>query len=261
MALRICVLASGSSGNCIYVASETTHVLVDAGLSCRETLRRLAAVGGDPGALSAICLTHEHADHRSGLAVLHRRLGVPLYGNAGTVEAVARDPRLSGLDWNVFTTGSPFAIGDLLLEPFSVPHDSYDPVGFTVACGDARAGLATDIGIATGAVRERLRACAAVVIESNHDEELLKAADRPWSLKQRIMGRQGHLSNAQAGELMAEIAGAGLRDVLLAHLSAECNSPHLARRTVSGILAGAGYPDVQVRLTYPDKASEVVVVG
>jgi len=260
MGLKLCVLASGSSGNCIYVASETTHILVDAGLSCRETTRRLAQVGLESSRLQAICLTHEHADHCSGLPVLQRRLDLPLYANTGTIEAVEQDSRLGGLPWNVFATGSPFEIGDLRIEPFSVPHDSYDPVGFAVLSGCVRAGIVTDMGVATGAVRERLRECHLLVIESNHDEDLLKEAERPWSLKQRIMGRQGHLSNAQAGELIAEIAGPRLKTVFLAHLSSACNSPDLALDTVRRALEANGHDQIGVKLTYQDRASEVIEI-
>ena len=191
MGLKLCVLASGSSGNCIYVGSEATGILIDAGLSCRETLRRLEDAGVDASGIRAICLTHEHSDHRSGLATLQRRLGVPLYANRGTADAIEQDGGKDALAWNIFATGSPFPIGDLILEPFSVPHDSYEPVGFTVSAGGARVGIVTDMGVVTGLVRQRLMNCQLVVIEANHDEDMLKGADRPWSLKQRIMGRQG----------------------------------------------------------------------
>jgi len=261
MSLRVCVLASGSAGNCTLVASATTRILIDAGLSGRETLRRLEAIGVDPSTLSAVCLTHEHADHRTGLSVLHRRLKVPLYANAGTVEGVERDNKLAGLTWNVFTTGSPFEIGDLRIDPFSVAHDSYDPVGFVMSHGSACVGVVSDIGVVTGLVRERLRRCGLIVIEANHDEEVLKASARPWALKQRILGRQGHLSNRQAAELVAEIAGNGLRVVFLAHLSAECNAPHLAERTMRDLLVQSGCADIDIRVTYPDRPTEMVAVG
>jgi phosphoribosyl 1,2-cyclic phosphodiesterase len=256
ISVKLCVLASGSSGNCVYVASASTAILIDAGLSGRETARRLEGIGAGMADVRAVCLTHEHADHRGGIGVLHRRHGLALYGNSGTIEAVESDPRLKGLEWNVFTTGSAFEVGDLRLEPFPVPHDSYDPVGFVVSCGDARAGVVTDMGMPTGAIRERLRDCGLLVVEANHDEALLRDADRPWALKQRIRSRQGHLSNQQACEMLCAIAGPGLRTVFLAHLSSDCNQPDLALKAVQGALHGCGHRHVDVKLTYPDRVSE-----
>jgi phosphoribosyl 1,2-cyclic phosphodiesterase len=254
-------LASGSSGNCTYVASDRTRILIDAGLSGKQTATRLAVLETDVADLNAVCLTHEHDDHKASVGILHRKAGVALYANAGTMEAVTRDARLAALPWNVFSTGSAFEVGDLQLEPFSVPHDSYDPVGFVVCCNGARAGVVTDMGMATTVVRERLRRCQVVVIESNHDEQMLRDAQRPWSLKQRIAGRQGHLSNQQAGELLADIAGDGLRVAFLAHLSSDCNSPTLAVKTVKRVLVEAGHPEVDVRLTFADRPTELVECG
>lgn len=256
--MKVCVLGSGSSGNCTLVSSAGTTVLIDAGLSGRETVKRLESVGVAIDRIGAICLTHEHEDHCTALSVLSRRNGLTLYANSGTVDAIEKGGKGPGLKWNVFTTGSPFTIGSLTMEPFSVPHDAFDPVGFVVRDGVARIGIATDIGMATGLIRERLRCCQVIVIESNHDEELLRDADRPWALKQRILGRQGHLSNRQAGELVAEVAGPDLRAVFLSHLSSQCNKPDLAVKTVSSILAKAGHGGVAVRLTFPDRPSETV---
>lgn len=260
MSLRVCVLASGSSGNCTYVASETTRILVDAGISGREIAARLNAIGVDAAGIDAVCLTHEHDDHRAALGVLQRRHGTALYANAGTVDGLNADRRLEGVAWNIFTTGSPFVIGDLKVEPFSVPHDSYDPVGFAISAGAARVGIVTDLGTATGLVRERLKSCGLLILESNHDEDLLRDSERPWPLKQRIAGRQGHFSNKQAAELIAELAGAHLHSVLLAHLSAECNQPGLALETVRRALTASGHADVAVQLTYADRPTGIVVL-
>lgn len=255
--MKICVLASGSSGNCIYAGAGSTHILIDAGMSGRETLNRLEQVGVRLAEIKAVCLTHEHSDHIAGLGVLHTRHGIDLYANAGTVEAVRRDAKMRGLAWHVFSTGSAFAIGDLTLEPFSVSHDAYEPVGFIVAAGAVRVGVVTDIGVSTHLVQERLRHCRALVVESNHDESLLADARRPWPLKQRIAGRQGHLSNRHAAELIAEIAGPHLSQVFLSHLSADCNRPELALKTAQTELSRKGHAHIQVHLTYPDKVSAV----
>jgi phosphoribosyl 1,2-cyclic phosphodiesterase len=257
MALRICILASGSSGNCTYVASDQTAVLVDAGLSAREIGRRLEGIGAGVSGVRGVCVSHEHGDHTAGLRVLQGRHGVPLYANGGTIDALRRDPKLEGLRWQVFTTGQMFQVGDLTIEPFSVPHDAYEPVGFVISDGVARVGVVTDMGIPTTLVRERLRGCRVVVVESNHDEEMLLKAERPWYLKQRIMGRQGHLSNQGAAAMLAEIATPQLDHVFLAHLSSECNDPDLARKTAHDMLLKAGHPHVKVSVAHPDRVSEV----
>ncbi len=258
--MRLCVLASGSSGNCIYVESGGTALLVDAGVSARETERRLTAIGVDLAAVRGICLTHEHDDHRAGLCVLQRRTGAALYANAGTIEGVGQGEDAVGLNWNVFQTGTSFPVGPLTVTSFSVPHDSYDPVGYVIEDGAVRVGIVTDIGIPTGVVRQRLKACRVLVLEANHDEQLLKETQRPWALKQRILGRQGHLSNTQAGELLCDVASEALQTVFLAHLSSECNRPELALRTVRHLLERGGHGHIAVKLTYPDRPSEIAEV-
>jgi phosphoribosyl 1,2-cyclic phosphodiesterase len=261
MALRICVLASGSAANCIYVASDQTRVLIDVGLSGRETERRLAEIGTDTRGIHAVCLTHEHSDHCAALRVLKKRHGLPVYANSDTAKAVDRmESEMAGVEWNIFTTGVGFTVGDLHIEPFSVPHDAYDPVGFLVTCGHLRAGIVTDMGMVTTLIRERLRNCQAVVIETNHDPDMLSNAKRPWSLKQRIKGRQGHLSNQEAADLVVEIAGPHLKSVFVAHLSRECNHPDLAHKTVREALDKGGFQHVSVLLTYADRVSEMVTI-
>ncbi len=257
MALKVCVLASGSSGNCTYIGSETTGVLLDAGISAREIGRRLAAIGVALDHIVGVCVSHEHADHTSGLPVLCRRHAWPVYVNSATMEALTGDPTMAAISWRVFTNGSAFQIGDLTVEPFSVPHDAMDPVGFVVSHNGTQVGVATDVGMATTLMRERLRRCRVLVVESNHDEKLLENSRRPWYLKQRIRGRQGHLSNRSAAEILAEIAGAELERVFLAHLSQECNRGEIAMQTMCESLHRAGHHHIRVSLTYPDRISEV----
>jgi len=213
------------------------------------------------GSIDAICLTHEHDDHKSAVGILHRRFGMNLYSNSGTVEALNRNPKFAGLPWNIFSTGHAFEIGDLVLEPFRVPHDSYDPVGFVVSCGAARIGIATDMGMATELIRQRLMNCGALVLEANHDEVMLKDSPRPWSLKQRIAGRQGHLSNEKAASLIVDVAGESLRSVILAHLSSDCNTPEVALKTVGTKLKQSGVLNVKLMMSYAKKASDMVRVG
>lgn len=260
MGLRACILGSGSSGNSVWISSNATAILIDAGLSARRTIERLTAIGVDPASLCGICLSHEHQDHTRGARLLHRRLGVPLYANAGTVDALGRAPELKELPWNRFITGQPFTLGDLVVEPFSVPHDAFDPVGFVISSDASRIGVVTDIGMATSLIRARLRNCQVLVIESNHDEQLLQEAPRPWSLKQRIRGRQGHLSNQGAAALLAEVAGPDLQRVFLAHLSEECNRCELAVETARAALMQAGHAHVQVHVASAHDVSEICLL-
>jgi len=260
MTLKLCVLASGSSGNCTFIGTEKTRILIDAGLSARKTAERLADIGERVEDIDAICVSHEHGDHIAGIRVLQKTYGMPVYANGVTRDAILRDSKQAGLKWCQFTTGFPFPIGDFSVHPFSVPHDADDPVGFIFSAGSLKVGVATDIGKVTNVLRERLRKCHAVVIEANHDEELLEASTRPWSLKQRISGNRGHLSNRAAAALMAEIAGDGLQHLFLAHLSSDCNSPHHARTTFETVLAEAGHTHVTVRLTGAECVSEQLIL-
>lgn len=257
MSLRFCILGSGSSGNCIYVADPGAAVLVDAGLSGKETFRRLEAAGAGGAAIAAICLTHEHGDHITGLAALSSRLHAPVYANSGTIEAVRSTLGERKIEWHAFSTGHAFKIGSLTVEPFSVCHDARDPVGFIFTSGAARLGVVTDIGVATALVREKLRDCAALVIEANHDERMLRESGRPWALKQRIAGRQGHLSNRSAAELLAECAGPGLRMVRLAHLSSECNKPDLAVKEITVALRLKNLHEVEVTASLQGESTEM----
>jgi len=251
------VLGSGSSGNCTLVASEKAALLIDAGLSGREICGRLGAVGFRLEDVAAVCLTHEHSDHVSGLRALQTRYGMALYANSATADALRADPAMTRLQWRIFATGAAFEIGELRIEPFAVPHDAYDPVGFAISGHGARVGVVTDIGVATNLVRERLRLCHALIIESNHDEHLLRAADRPWRLKQRIAGRQGHLSNAAAADLIASIAEPPLAHVFLSHLSADCNRADVAYQTMRGALDAKGLTGIEVHLSFPDRPSDL----
>ncbi|MEI6808511.1 MAG: MBL fold metallo-hydrolase [bacterium] len=255
--MRFCVLGSGSSGNCIYVSAGSAALLVDAGLSGKETLKRLSEVGLDPAIIRAILLTHEHGDHVNSLGVLHRKLKAAVYANSGTIQGIEKSPGYVELPWQVFTTGFPFPVGEIVVEPFTVCHDGLDPVGFIFSAEDVRIGIVTDIGMVTNVVREKLKNCDAIVLEANHDETMLRDADRPWALKQRISGRQGHLSNRCAAELIVECAGMRLKKVFLAHISSDCNKPELAVATVTKNLQKHSLAHVSLALTYPDRPGEV----
>jgi phosphoribosyl 1,2-cyclic phosphodiesterase len=256
--VKVCVLASGSSGNCIYVGSGENQILIDAGISCKETERRLVDAGLEPEAIQAICITHEHEDHVAAIGVMQRKRGVGLYANSATIEAINAAGKRTGLTWNVFEAGQAFEIGDLTLEPFSVPHDAYDPVGFRISDGQSKIGIVTDMGMATGLVREKLKNCSVIVIESNHDSEMLKQSGRPWSLKQRIAGRHGHMSNVQACELLDEIATDSLKAVYLAHISSDCNERDIALRKARSLLEAKNLSSVSVEPTYASRATGVM---
>lgn len=229
--LQLTVLASGSSGNSLLVRGESTSILIDAGVSARQLETQLLAVGTPPENLSGILLTHEHGDHTRGLKVLCSKKRIPVFTNPLTADSL----RKSSIDteWRLFNSGSPFEIGELRIHPFSVPHDAADPVGFVVSTANTSLAILTDLGYATRQILHAVHGVHALVIETNHDETLLQNdTKRPWSVKQRILSRHGHLSNQAAAKLVAEIATENLRHILLAHLSEDCNTPDLARETI-----------------------------
>ncbi|MBW2367334.1 MAG: MBL fold metallo-hydrolase [Deltaproteobacteria bacterium] len=221
--LTLCMLASGSKGNAIYLSDGRTSVLIDAGLSGKEIERRLGQQNIDPESISAIVVSHEHSDHIQGVGVLSRRYQLPVYINPDTLAAA---PKLGKLfEVRPFECGRSFHLDGLLIHPFSISHDAADPAGFTISQNGAKIGIATDLGIATGMVKEHLRDCSALVLEANHDPDMLINGPYPWYLKQRIRGRTGHLSNQASGDLLQEIQHGQLSHVVLAHLS-ETNNTH-----------------------------------
>lgn len=257
MSLQMCILASGSSGNSIYVASEKTRILIDAGLSAKQVALRLEQIGVVPESIAGICVSHEHGDHINGIRVLQKRHGIPVYANAGTLNGIMRQPKSDEISAKVFQTGSPFTIGDITIEPFSVPHDAYEPVGFRLQTSETAVGIVTDLGMATALVREKLKGCNAIIIEANHDEDLLQEAQRPWPLKQRIRSRQGHLSNTDAAQLISDCATDALEHVFLSHLSSDCNTPDTALRTVASQLRLDGLGHIHLEISHASKISSI----
>jgi phosphoribosyl 1,2-cyclic phosphodiesterase len=257
MSLEVCVLASGSSGNSVYVASDKTRILIDAGLSARQVAVRLDQIGVVPESIAGICVSHEHGDHVAGIRILQKRHGIPIYTNAGTLNGIRRLPKSDEITVKVFQTGSPFEVGDIVIEPFSVPHDAYEPVGFRLHADGTTVGVVTDLGMVTSLVREKLKGCHAIIVESNHDEDLLQEAPRPWPLKQRIRSRQGHLSNMGAARLISECATDHLEHVFLSHLSSDCNTPDTALRTVSSQLRLDGLGHINLEVSHASKITSV----
>jgi phosphoribosyl 1,2-cyclic phosphodiesterase len=246
---KLTILGSGSSGNCAYVETDDARILVDAGFSPRQIRLRLASIGRAPENLTAILITHEHTDHICGLAGLAEKLHIPIYCNRDTKEEIERILALKA-EFNLFTTGACFEIGDVAVETFTIPHDAQDPVGFLLRTSAGNIGFATDLGHFTRLVAERVRHANALVLESNHDVKMLQDCPRrPWSLKQRILGRHGHLSNDSCANAVEDIMTANLRHLYLGHLSRECNKPELAHRVVNERLQKIGAVHVRLEIT------------
>lgn len=252
MPARLTILASGSSGNCAYLETDDTRLLIDAGLSARQIRKRLLGIGRTPENLSGILITHEHTDHTQGLGVLAARLQIPVYCNRLTKEAIEVQFQ-ARLDYRLFNTGDGFELGDVAVDTFSVPHDACDPVGFLLRTAAGNIGFLTDLGHATRLVIERVRPSNVLVLEANHDVKMLQDdTRRPWATKQRILSRHGHLSNDAAAQLAEQIVSADLAHLYLGHLSSDCNRPELAHRTVSASLQKLGATHVRVEATSPD---------
>lgn len=246
MGVSVSMLASGSRGNCALVSSASTKILVDAGISCRETFKRMKALGDDPHSLSAILITHEHSDHVYGLAVLAKKLRIPVFMTGATHQAWSRAMRNQNGEkpqlekFERFESGHSFQVGDIAVRPFTIPHDAADPVGFTFRADGIKVGVATDLGYIPLSVRDHLRGCDVLVVESNHDVEMLRVGPYPWSVKQRVMSRVGHLSNLALADFFSNDYDNNATFVVLAHLSEQNNHPEIARREAEKALSTRG---------------------
>lgn len=261
MSVQFTILGSGSSGNCAYLETDEARLLIDAGLSARQIRHRLLAIGRTPENLTGILVTHEHHDHIQGLAVLATKLNVPIYCNRLTKEAIELLVE-SPVRCNIFSTGASFDVNDVRVDTFSVPHDAYDPVGFLLHTDAGRIGFLTDLGHATKLVIERVRTANLLVLEANHDLKLLQEdTRRPWSIKQRILSRHGHLSNAAAADAAEQIVSAELRHLYLGHLSGDCNRPEIALETVNERLARLGAAHVSVAAASQDTPCATLSMG
>ncbi len=228
--MKICSLASGSKGNCLHLESGDTSVLIDAGLSLRETLVRMEQSGLDPTTVHAVLVTHEHIDHIRSVGSFARKFRVPVIAS----HLVHRKMEKMFKKTSVveFESGTALAFRDIRIDPFPITHDTCDPVGFVLESREGRCGSATDLGTATRLVVEKLRGCRALNLESNHDMDMLMNGPYPWELKQRIKSRHGHLSNEDSLGLLFELAHSGLEALVMAHLSEVNNHPdHVARTT------------------------------
>jgi phosphoribosyl 1,2-cyclic phosphodiesterase len=274
--MKVSVLGSGSTGNAVLLIANGTRVLVDAGLSAREIARRMSLLGEDPNTLDGILITHEHGDHSGGLRVLIKDLDCPVYISAKTREAYVSERRnvsneeprrrSEALRERVveIDSGEDFRIGKIDFHPFTVPHDAVDNFGFTATHEGVKVATLMDFGHITTLITERLRGCAAIVIESNHSRDMLKTVEHyPWELKQRILSRLGHLSNEDVAEWLLDGFDGQASHVVLAHLSQRANNPYLAKITAesalherSPLFAG----QTQVTLSFPKEPTAWIEV-
>jgi len=252
VAVQITILGSGSSGNCTYIETEQARLLIDAGLSGRQIRNRLLSIGRTIENLTGILITHEHSDHTQGLTALAGKINAPIYCNRLTKEAIEVQLGIK-CDFHLFSTGASFETGDLVVDTFSVPHDAYDPVGFLLRAPDGNIGFLTDLGHATKLVIQRVRSANVLILEANHDMKMLQDdTRRPWSIKQRILSRHGHLSNEAAALAVQEILSADLERIYLGHLSGDCNRPELAQYVVAEMLEKLGANNVPVVVASQD---------
>lgn len=258
MGVELTILGSGSSGNAAYLECGKTRILIDAGLSGKQIRERLLKINKSPEMLTGIVISHEHSDHIGGLAIIAARLGIPVYSNRLTSECI-----LENFDekfcFKIFQNGESFEIGDIEVEVFSVPHDAVDPIGFTFITNSGKIGYVTDVGYVTKLTAERCRSAQILVVEANHDLEMLQNdARRPWSLKQRIMSKHGHLSNESAAELIEQTITENLQHITLAHLSQDCNRPELAVKVINKRLQTIGATRVTVMAAHQDRPASTI---
>jgi phosphoribosyl 1,2-cyclic phosphodiesterase len=254
--IGFCPLASGSKGNCIYLGTKHTKILIDAGLSAKSVKERLSEIHVDLNDIDAILVTHEHTDHISGLQTLGCKMKIPIFSNSDTAKGICGILKNSP-KFKIFSTGEIFEFADLEIYPFSIQHDAFDPVAFTIKCGNIKLGFCTDLGFATTLVIDALQGCDYLYVEANHEPSMVFASARPLVYKQRVLSRQGHLSNGDCAELLTSTFHSGLKHVHLAHLSRECNAEELALKIIREKLNSKGYA-VDVSIAYQDKLSQVI---
>lgn len=231
--LNFCSLYSGSSGNSLFVETQNTKLLVDAGVSCKKIENALQDIKVDPSSIDGILITHEHTDHVQGLGTLSRKFDLPVFVNQETLDAMPKQKdKIPDKNIKTFKISDKFEIGDLLIDPFSIPHDAANPCGFNIYKDDKKISIATDIGHMTNNILKSLEGSLFLMLEANYDPEVLRCSSYPFSLKSRIAGPTGHLPNEMAGKTISYLLKSGLKNAMLGHLSKESNFPELAYQTV-----------------------------
>ncbi|MFD1397623.1 MBL fold metallo-hydrolase [Kroppenstedtia eburnea] len=262
--MKYSVLASGSSGNALYVETERSRILVDAGLSGKQLENLLRSIDVDPSTLQAILVTHEHSDHVKGLGVFARRYRLPVYMNEATWENLPSGVgQIPPEQQHVFATLATLELEDLTVESFPISHDAAEPMGFCFHHEGARLGLVTDTGYINRRILEKVAGCDALIFESNHDVNMLRMGRYPWNVKRRILSDVGHLSNEDAGWALTEILRGNGEDIFLAHLSQDNNLTELAHLTVKGVLQEQGLrvgQDVRLWETHPDRPTPLATL-
>ena len=249
-----CPLASGSKGNCIYFGSKKVKILIDAGISYTEIKKRLEKINVKIEDIDAILISHEHRDHIDGIKTLCSKLEIPVFANSDTARSIYDILRVMP-KFKIFITNEEFEFEDLHIHPFSIRHDTSDPVAFVIETNGLKAGFCTDLGFAGSLVKKRLELCDYLYLEANHDRNMLFASSRPESLKKRIAGRQGHLSNEESLSLLAQLLHPKLQRVYFAHLSSECNNEKILRKRVTDLLLKSGF-NVKISIAVQEKESE-----
>lgn len=254
-----CPLASGSKGNCLYLGSQKTRVLIDIGISAKKAEEKLVETGVDPKSIQAILVTHEHSDHIRGVLLFAAKYNIPVLANAETAKSIASmaDRKVR---FKIFTTGEPFDFGDISFYPFTVPHDTLDPVAFIAKIEKIKLGICADIGHITSLAIRVLEGCDYLYLEANHEPSMVYASNRPESLKQRILGKQGHLSNQECAALLSRLYHKDLKHVYLAHLSSECNAKEVALRVVREYLE-SNSQSLPLSIAHQEEISQSIVFG
>ncbi len=265
--MNLCSIASGSSGNCIYVGSDTTSLLVDVGISGKRIEEGLQSIDHTTGECDGILITHEHSDHIKGLGVISRKHKIPIYCTRGTMEAMEHMSTLGKMPEGLFRpieADQTYTIGDLQVQPFAISHDAAEPVGYRINQGNKSAGIATDLGYYDEYIVQKLSGLDVLLLEANHDVNMLQVGSYPYYLKQRVLGNRGHLSNELSGRLLCDILHENLKHVLLGHLSKENNYSELAYETVKMevLLSDVPYKpgDFRMEVARRDVPSDIITV-
>lgn len=261
MTIKFCSLASGSSGNCQYIQTSKARVLIDAGLSGKRIQELLTSIDVEPNSIDCIFITHEHKDHIKGAGILSRRFDIPIYANENTWNSMKDDlGKLKEENIKIFNTNNSFEVADLGIVPFNISHDASEPVGYSFFNKNKKISIVTDTGCVNEEITQKIKDSNLLMIESNHDTQMLRVGSYPWFLKKRVSSEIGHLSNDDAGNLLIDVLKASNEKVILAHLSKENNFPKLAYQTVLNILSEKGIDvskDISLEIALRDEASKI----